>query len=187
MGTRGAIGYFTRGDAWRGRYHHWDSYPTALGKTLWDLYHVQFEKDLRKMLRILTEQHSSWSTINGKDFKWRPQERPEGVRKEVVEAFNANPPECHCHGTRGEGFDKDEWVKSGEDGGGMEWAYVFRKGKELMHVMRHSPDGWLSARVVDLRGREPDWDRVECGTSLERCSHVDGYHEKQEAARKVAV
>jgi len=36
-----------------GRYHHWDSNPVSLGKTLWALYHGHFKKDLGKMLATL--------------------------------------------------------------------------------------------------------------------------------------
>lgn len=51
MGTRGAIA-IRNGDGWVGVYNHWDSYPTGLGKELWDYLHQdgieleQFARDL---------------------------------------------------------------------------------------------------------------------------------------------
>ena len=75
MGTRGAIVRFTNGEIteFEGRYHHWDSYPTGLGATLWGLYHGHFGKDLRRMLEVLIDEHpAGWSTINGGDFSMEP-------------------------------------------------------------------------------------------------------------------
>jgi len=34
---REALSQEQRGDNWRGRYHHWDSYPEGLGAELWAL------------------------------------------------------------------------------------------------------------------------------------------------------
>jgi len=75
MSTRGAIVRFTKGDAseFEGRYHHWDSYPSGLGATLWELYHGHFRKDLQRMLQALIDEHpAGWSTINNKDFEMAP-------------------------------------------------------------------------------------------------------------------
>ena len=68
MSTRGVIAR-QKGDSFEGRYHHWDSYPTGLGKTLWELAHNQFKGDIEGMLRILIDEHpAGWSTICNKDF-----------------------------------------------------------------------------------------------------------------------
>lgn len=73
MGTRGVIARITENESFLGRYHHWDSYPTALGKTLWDVYHGHFKRDLNRMLKYLIDDHpAGWSTINDKDFSLAP-------------------------------------------------------------------------------------------------------------------
>ncbi len=56
MGTRGIIARKTPG-GWIGRYHHWDSYPKGLGKTLFALANGHFKDDLAKMMRVLTVEH----------------------------------------------------------------------------------------------------------------------------------
>ncbi|MBI2851969.1 MAG: hypothetical protein HYX84_02530 [Chloroflexi bacterium] len=72
MSTRGAIAR-QKGDTFEGRYHHWDSYPTGLGKALWDVYHEQFQDNLDEMLRVLIDEHpAGWSSIVGKDFAVTP-------------------------------------------------------------------------------------------------------------------
>ncbi|MBI2836125.1 MAG: hypothetical protein HYX85_00325 [Chloroflexi bacterium] len=72
MSTRGVIAR-QKGDTFEGRYHHWDSYPSGLGKALWDTYHSGFKGNLEEMLRVLVDEHpAGWSTIIGKDFAVTP-------------------------------------------------------------------------------------------------------------------
>ena len=69
MATRGAIARLNGVGRFRGVYHHWDSYPTGLGKTLFQVYQGHFGRDLDAMLRYLINDHpAGWSTINHTDF-----------------------------------------------------------------------------------------------------------------------
>ena len=68
MSTRGAI-VRVDGDGFKGVYHHWDSYPSGLGATLFSLYQGHFNHDLERMLKELIDDHpAGWSTINAKNF-----------------------------------------------------------------------------------------------------------------------
>lgn len=72
MSTRSIIARAV-GDGFRGRYHHWDGYPTGLGKALWGLHRGHFEGDLARMLRALIDDHpAGWSTIVDRDFSLTP-------------------------------------------------------------------------------------------------------------------
>jgi hypothetical protein len=72
VSTRGVIAR-QKGDFFEGRYHHWDSYPSGLGKALWELAHNQFKGNLDEMLHILIDEHpAGWSTIVNKDFAITP-------------------------------------------------------------------------------------------------------------------
>ena len=72
MGTRGAIVRATP-DGFRGRYHHWDSYPEGLGQALWKAYHEDFKRDLPRMLRTLIDEHpAGWSSIVNVDWNLEP-------------------------------------------------------------------------------------------------------------------
>jgi hypothetical protein len=63
MSTNGIIAR-PKGDGWEGRYHHWDSYPSGLGKALWSAYHERFARNLHFMTKVLIDQHpAGWSTI----------------------------------------------------------------------------------------------------------------------------
>lgn len=167
MSTRSAIAR-TNGDGFRGVYHHWDGYPTRLGKTLWQIHHGHFQGDLTRMLRVLIDGHpAGWSTINSKDFRLKPGfiniGKPDDGR-----------PQCYCHGARRE---KADPVDQSSDAG-MEWAYVFDETKSTMAVlMRVDGQGeraigmfgavqadafhWSVRGVFDLRGEEPDWEALE--------------------------
>ena len=53
MATRGCIARVD-GDGFRGVYHHWDSYPSELGKKLFGLARGA---DLRSLMRMLIDDH----------------------------------------------------------------------------------------------------------------------------------
>jgi hypothetical protein len=169
MGTRGVIAEAYKG-SWRGRYHHWDSYPTMLGETLWKLYNGHFKKDLRYMVKFLIQNHSHWSTINGK--------------------FDCM--ECHCGPEGG----KKEPYLTPKDDTGTEWAYVLDVKKRTMTVLRHvweegggnytgygfaqaaEPLTWSHVAVVKLDDKKVDWERIECGDKFQWCNHHRWVHDK---------
>lgn len=186
MSTRGAIVRLTNceGTQFEGRYHHWDSYPESLGKTLWGLYHGHFKKDLARMLQVLIDEHpAGWSTINNKDFTLEPG---------YADAGNEPAPICYCHGQRHE----EEWLVTHKDasGSGCEYVYGFDEGPVLVVLSSYWVDGtkmigafgmgdpdalWSEIARIPLQGPEPDWERVNCGEQFERCTHVEGYHERK--------
>lgn len=174
MGTRGIIARKTPG-GWLGRYHHWDSNPQSLGKTLFGLANGFFKDKLNKMMRVLTIEHTSWSTINHKDFSLPPGYiDPGSVQDEVAEAFNAKIPACHCHGARAD----EGWIVRPEDPP-HEWAYVVNVKARTMDVLWGTAQKtWAFVQTVAFDEAEPDWSRVECGQKLERCSHYAYVHDK---------
>lgn len=60
MGTRSVIA-IPDGDAWRGRYVHWDGYPTHMAKALTDIVR---RDGLSKAILTLTESFYGWSSIS---------------------------------------------------------------------------------------------------------------------------
>ena len=70
MSTRGVIARWSKDGGFVGRYHHWDSYPSGLGKTL---YEWAQRMPLDRMLRLLLDEHpAGWSTIVGTDPTLEP-------------------------------------------------------------------------------------------------------------------
>lgn len=89
MGTRGAIARPTAAGGFEGRYHHWDSYPTGLGRSLFDVRKRFFGGDTEAMLKYLIDDHpAGWSSICGADLTVEP-----GFNEQVG-GFGASCIEC---------------------------------------------------------------------------------------------
>lgn len=161
MGTRGAIARLTD-EGFSGRYHHWDSYPTGLGKTLWDAWHVYFQADTDAMLTYLIDQHpAGWSSINASDFSLPP-----GYDSGAA-------PACYCHGERNSV--SHTVTHDNAAGSGCEWVYVFSGDMMTIFEARNRDDtrmvglfgrgnpvaGWHLVADIDLAGDEPDWNAIE--------------------------
>lgn len=169
MGTRGIIAFGTP-EKWRGNYHHWDSYPTGLGATLWDAYHSAFfNKDLALMEKTLVDDHlAGLSSICGADFS-KPfgyvSTLPKDLDSPEYEEYQAKP-KCYCHGDRSEepgepySYDKDN-VSGGNNGFSSWWyTYIIEKTEDgaILHCLL--PDSSLPMESYDLNGEEPDWEKV---------------------------
>ena len=190
MSTRSCIARSTGEGTFKGVYHHWDGYPTALGATLWKLHHGFFGRDMERMLAFLIDEHpAGWSTINNADFKL-PAGYQEAKYRKKRNGDNdyskpiPHGPICYCHGKRHE----EAWPVTEGDDCGMEWAYVFDIEKKLMHVLERvytdntiSTTGknlghkhmvgmfgcgapghqrWQDIAAVALDGPEPDWESL---------------------------
>jgi hypothetical protein len=134
MATRGCIARKTN-SGFAGVYHHWDSYPSQLGKTLYSLYNGYFNKNIDDMLSFLIDAHpAGWSSINGCDFNF-----PAG--------FGGDGPQCYCHGERAE----EENILDEKSYCGIEYVYVFNK--ENMEIIANE-------RVIkiNLNEPEPNWE-----------------------------
>jgi len=72
MSTRAVIAE-PAGDGFRGRYHHFDGYPSGLGAELWWLQHARYQGDTQAMRAELIGAHpGGWSTIIGADWSQAP-------------------------------------------------------------------------------------------------------------------
>lgn len=122
MATRGCIARRTGEHSFAGIYHHWDSYPSGLGKTLFGLYNGFFQRDLDAMLRMLLDEHpAGWSTINGADFSL-----PAGYVNDPIDRISdevATGPRCYCHGDRHETSDGHVTEKNADETG-CEYVYI---------------------------------------------------------------
>jgi hypothetical protein len=190
MSTNGIIARKVGEGAFAGRYHHWDSYPTKLGETLVELYRGFFKYDLEKMLTVLLDEHpAGWSTINGRDFKYKPgytdSSYPDRIRKLRGAAYDAalkkwkktpdqRRPLCSCHGRRHE----ESWLVTSGDDTSAQWAYAFDMEAKTMEVYYSEDKTWKLAGTVYLADPniKIDWTGIECGQHFERCSHYAWYH-----------
>ena len=154
MSTRGVIARATS-DGFKGRYHHFDSYPDALGSTLWKLYHGYFKKDIRRMTEVLIDEHpAGWSSINEADFNlpvgyW--ENRAPSVGTPEYEEYRRHP-QCYCHGDRNE----KPWDVDQDTDCGAEFVYIFDEGPCIRILSTYT--GWGEIGVVNLNDDdEPNW------------------------------
>ncbi len=162
MGTRGAIARTNdERKTFTGVYHHWDSYPTALGETLFELCRDTFDGDVDNMLKVLIDEHpAGWSTINDKDW-----DKPIG--------YDEDGPNCYCHGSRSE--EPQKITERNASGCGCEYVYAFvddtmyilssycQDGGKMIGMFGMGDDDatWRIIATVDLKGDEPDWKKIE--------------------------
>ena len=163
MSTRGAITRIGAPEGFVGVYHHWDSYPTGLGATLFRLRNGHFRGDTAAMLKVLIDEHpAGWSTTNDKDFNL-----PIGFSNES----KAQHPLCYCHGERSE----PPLLVTQADAAsiGCEYVYVFTPTNKMLVLSSYERDGtkttgtgdpeahWATIAVIDLDGPEPDWKEID--------------------------
>ncbi len=196
MSTRSIIARATGEGTFKGVYHHWDGYPTGLGKYLTEILAHPFDHDLPRMLHTLIDQHpAGWSTILGKDFSlapgytWENVSHPscEGLSdaeyQAAMEAYRATPdmrrPQCYCHGARRE----ESQTLTERDDAGAEWAYIFEEEERVLHVChraKHPQSGeyfWDDVGRIELDdASETNWTHIECGENYERCRHYAWFH-----------
>lgn len=170
MSTRSTIARKTP-SGFRGVYHHWDGYPTALGKTLFHLRKDVFKGSTTAMLKFLIDEHpGGWSTINDRDFSKAPGFSESSSMKNEP----GKGPECYCHGDRHESANPINHRTASSCG--CEWAYVFKSKNEMLVLSSRNESGskmigmwgfgnpnaeWFEVAKIDLNGDEPNWSKIE--------------------------
>ena len=153
MSTRSAIAR-VNGDGFKGVYHHWDGYPSGLGKILWD---NAKKVGIKQFLAHAIDSHpAGWSIF---------------------------PEVCYCHNGPNKISPPDQPITDKEDEG-MEWAYVFDESAGTMAVLERvrsngghavglfgtlgrteageREDAWRIRGVYPLDGPEPEpWENFE--------------------------
>jgi len=95
----------------KGVYHHWDSYPSGLGATLYDLRNGHFKKNTKEMLKyLINDCPQGWSTINNSDFSLPPATKTNHVMSICKECKEPN----WKHYAQYYNKSNEEWVKAGE-------------------------------------------------------------------------
>lgn len=143
MSTRATIARQTEGNAFIGRYSHYDGYPSGVGTgILKALSHF----GITKGKKVLLDDHpAGWSNIASCDWT------QEIGFIEALDSPYMDRPQCYCHGDRNE----EEWIiDSAGDDGGTEWAYVFHgSNTSLMVYERKYKDDyalWELQKEIDL-------------------------------------
>lgn len=162
MSTRGMIAR-QNGEGFEGVYHHFDSYPDGLGKTLWEQIQWRLQDEsiegVEKFVKILLDEHrAGWSSINEVDWSLAP-------------GYGSKGPQCYCHGERSEPAN-ELITESTANWLFIEWAYVIDIEKQTFTIVEgcqrngignnKSSDGY-GYKIINtfpFSGEEPNWSKL---------------------------
>lgn len=162
MGTRSVVGY-AEGDGFRGRYHHWDGYPTSKGVTLHAILHRTFMGDAEAMLKVLCEDYAGWSSTNEDPNAAMTGDRDGRFIQVpgVGTAYNSEP--MTFMGEVGyRQIEPDDWRTHMDTDTDCEWAYAIHPASLTCTVFEHRCDDydvhwservyrWVPVGFVNLR------------------------------------
>lgn len=164
MSTRGVIAVGTL-ENWKGRYHHFDSYPTGLGQSLFEHYHLTFNKNLKAMIGYLIKSQIAscgWSTVVNRDLS-KPPISPEGrVSFSDPRYETQDNPICYWLRRDEKAYAKIEPTFTQDTSDHWcEWAYVIDPEKQVMHILHWQYGQWKHVTTVSLGSNEIDWQYIE--------------------------
>jgi len=131
------------GDIWKGRYAHWDGYPTHQGKSIWAI--VQRD-GYEKAVKTFVDDHFYWSVVKPLQEPGEPTES----RWEIVEGYGEAGNE--------EQASPDEWHTPADlDDTWCEWVYIIAKGGLLViYIETKELIGFYPWHET-----EPNWERIQ--------------------------
>lgn len=174
MSTRSVIA-IPDGDGWRGRFCHWNGYPTWNGRQVWAIVQRDGLEEAQRQLVLNTT--GCWSSID--------VNRPDltGVRANRKAEFDTlpytkwaftlegkNARNISGYGVRIVEKGTDWWFTSDKPDSHIEWVYVLSPGGLLVQ------HGTTIVGLFRWDGPEPNWGHIECGEDFARCEHVANHH-----------
>jgi len=143
MSTRSIIAK-QDGDIWKGRYAHWDGYPTHQGKSIWAI--VQRD-GYEKAVKTFVDDNFYWSVV--KPLQANSGES-EDSRWEIIEGYGK--------AGREEEADPNEWHTPADlDDTWCEWVYIIAKGGLLViYIETKELIGFYPWHET-----EPNWERIQ--------------------------
>lgn len=146
MGTSSVIATPAGSLGWKGRYVHWDGYPTGVGESLRRIIN---RDGVLEAVRRLTQDRYGWSNIDPEEAGPVPDYMQDGRFATEVGYGTA-------YTTAAGQSTEDEWVTRDGDDWGTEWAYVVQEGaiEVLFRNWRKNGSTWDVAGVVLLNDAE---------------------------------
>jgi hypothetical protein len=181
MSTRGAVAAGTL-KRWRGVYNHYDSYPTGLGKDLYE--HLIDVRNSGKSLAEIGEdilRFDDWRNyLKGGvcEYCGRMTGQAHSISGMLFLEKKAEPypdPEAkhHAHNSLAN-VRRQQYTNRSVRNSDLEWVYIINPDEDVIHVLSVRSPQW---HVGDMRfDRAPDFQALECGENFERCKHYAWYH-----------
>ena len=143
MGTRSIVAVPTGETSWKGRYVHWDGYPSGVGASLVELI---ARDGVEATVKTLTEDHWGWSIVDHE----QPADIPDYLKSDG--RFSSVPGVGVPYKKDVDGGDQsNDWITDVQAGNGeswCEWAYVLMPdGKVKVYELGNKK---LTLRSSDL-------------------------------------
>jgi len=146
MSTRSIIA-IPEGDGWKGRYVHYDGYPTGVGQTVW---HIVKTAGLAEAARILTSKPIGWSGIS---------DNPDGTPP-INPGYDHEPGYGYAYIP--EDDTEDWWIHSTDtDKSWCEWYYILADNGLWVGTLDGADYTPHHIAIIPWGGDEPDWYQIQ--------------------------
>jgi hypothetical protein len=192
MSTRGCVAVGSK-DSWSGIYQHDSSYPTWLGKALWEI--LIREQLAGKSLADIGEEILRFDDfrnyLSGGVCKYcgKIAGQPHSIRGDVYTKahdplFSGFADPDALHHEHNDLHENNRITSANPDPLFIEWVYVIDAPANAVHVLASKGVGegkshrWIHECIATLTfdGSVPDWHVIECGQLYERCHHYAYHH-----------
>lgn len=187
MSTRGVVAVGTMAK-WRGIYNHSDSYPTELGKMLYEHLSNEIIKEGKTLAEVgeAILKFDDWRNyLKGGvcEYCGKIASEPDSINGGIYGMAKPGiyaDPECkhHHHEPLGKTYyytqrdisKKPGWFEP-------EWVYILDSAADAIHVLdlRRGPEPTQHIGDITFTG-VPDFRVLECGAGFERCRHYAWAH-----------
>jgi len=149
MSTRSVLA-IQNGDGFKGRYAHYDGYPTNRAVQLFQTYKELFnDAELVRQYAVKPNLNGHWSSY------CPPSEVSEREADKTITGMNRP--------TYNEDTSNEGWIYSDGDHWGTEWAYVIGDKALSVFSWRYEGEGegsWVFSGAYDW-DKEHDWEKLE--------------------------
>lgn len=115
MGTRSVIAVRDGDILWKGRYCHWDGYPSGVGTAL---LQIVLRDGFTAAVKQLTQDRYGWSTLDARENSGPLKEGLDDGRFVKVPGYGTAYTTLQLQSS------PSDWITSTSDDMGTEWAYV---------------------------------------------------------------
>jgi len=150
MSTRSVLA-IQNGDGFKGRYAHWDGYPSCRAVQLFQTYKELFnDAELVRQYAVKPNLNGSWSSYS--------------PPSEVANREASKPDSRTMNDTYNEDTSNEGWIYSDGDHWGTEWAYVIGDKALSIFFWKYSEGytegSWVFCGAYDWN-KEHNWEQLE--------------------------
>lgn len=169
---------------WRGVYNHFDSYPTELGRELYEHLIRQMTQGQQTLAEIGESilKFDDWRNyLKGGVCEYCGQvaSQPHDIALGLMsKAKPGKVPDPHCKHHQHTPLDETYYFTQADLADtDLEWVYILNPAANAVHVLDLRRGPHPTRHIGDMTfDSAPDFPALECGPNLERCGHMAWKH-----------